>query len=156
MDVARVSSHLKQRLSDVRGSAKDELMEKRLLQIVVGLVGLIPVAAGLAGVLAGAAMLGLWGGPILDSHFRYLSGLLLGIGLAYWAAIPNIEKNGQTFGLLTLIVVIGGAARAFGALRLGLPGGAMTAALGVELIVTPLIYLWQGRVARLAQAAGRG
>jgi hypothetical protein len=55
---------------------------------------------------------------------------------------------------LTLIVVTGGFARALGMLRFGPPGGAMRAALVMELIVTPLIYLWQGRVARLAAAGG--
>jgi hypothetical protein len=125
-------------------------MERRLLQITVAIVGLVPVAAGLAGVLTGVSMLGLWGGVVLDSHYRYLSGLLLGVGLAYWAAIPAIEKEGPRFGLLTLIVVIGGFSRAIGALRHGPPGGAMSAALVVELVVTPLLYLWQARVARRA------
>jgi hypothetical protein len=32
----------------------------------------------------------------------------------------------------------------------GSSGPVMTAALGVELVVTPAIYLWQQRLARLA------
>jgi hypothetical protein len=125
-------------------------MERRLLQIVVVVVGLIPVGAGVAGLTQGSDMLGIWGGIDLDSHYRYLSGLLLAIGLAYWASIPAIEKRGDRFALLTLIVVIGGLGRALGMLRYGLPGPAMSTALGVELIVTPAIYLWRNRVARQA------
>ena len=49
------------------------------------------------------------GGSVsLDSHYRYLSGLLLGIGLGFWTAIPNIEHEGHHFRLLAAIVVVGG------------------------------------------------
>ena len=125
-------------------------MEKRWLQIVIALGGLIPVGAGLSGALLGPSMLHQIGDVALDSHFRYLSGLLLAIGLGYWTAIPNIERQGQRIGLLTLIVVGGGFCRALGMLLYGPPGGAMSAALVMELVITPLIYLWQTRVARLA------
>ena len=123
-------------------------LEKRLLQIAVAVAGLIPVFAGGAGLLLGAGMLDLWGGVDLDSHFRYLSGLLLGIGLCYWTTIPAIEREGGRFGLLTVIVVVGGLARAVGMLRNGAPGPVMSAALGVELVVTPALLLWQTRLAK--------
>src|ERR1039457_4217024 len=120
-------------------------MEKRWLQIAVALAGAVPVGAGVAGALLGPAMLGQVGDAALDSHYRYLSGLLLGIGLAYWTAIPDIERQGQRFRLLTLIVVIGGFCRALGMLQIGPPGPAMRLALVMELIIAPLLYLWRIR-----------
>jgi hypothetical protein len=125
-------------------------MEKRWLQILIALGGLIPVGAGLSGALLGPSMLHQVGDLTLDSHFRYLSGLLLAIGLGYWTAIPNIEKQGQRIGILTMIVVGGGFCRALGMLLYGPPGGAMSTALLVELGGAPLVYLWQQRVARRA------
>jgi hypothetical protein len=125
-------------------------MEKRWLQIAVALGGLAPVGAGLSGALLGPAMLGQVGDGALDSHIRYLSGLLLGIGLAFWSTIPGIERQGARFGLLTLIVVVGGFCRALGMLIWGPPGPIMSLALIMELGVTPLLYLWRERVARLA------
>ena len=125
-------------------------MERRWLQIAIALLGLIPVSAGAAGALLGPAMLNEIGDAVLDSHFRYLSGVLLAIGLGYWTAIPRIELQGERIGILTLVVVGGGFCRALGMLLYGLPGGGMTAALAVELVLAPLIYLWQVRVARLA------
>ncbi len=125
-------------------------MEKRLLQCVVAVAGLVPVGAGLTGGLFGTAMLGLDGGADLDSHYRYLSGLLLAVGLGYWSAIPGIEHKGGRFALLTLIVVAGGFFRGLGMLMDGPPGHEMSLALLMELGVTPLLYVWRERVARLA------
>src|ERR1700677_1181207 len=97
-------------------------MEKRWLQIAVAVGGLVPVGAALAGAVPGAALLNQVGDAPLDSHIRYLSGLLLGVGLAFWSTIPGIERQGSRFGMLTLIVVIGGFCRALGMLIWGLPG----------------------------------
>jgi hypothetical protein len=125
-------------------------MEKRLLQIAVAVAGLVPVGAGAAGALLGPAMQNQIGDAALDSHYRYLSGLLLGIGLLFWSTIPKIEREGARFGLLTAIVVIGGFCRALGALIMGPPGVIMSLALVMELVVTPALYLWRQRVGRLA------
>ena len=80
-------------------------IEKRALQIVVALACLVPVGAGGTGVLLGPRMLGptLAVSSDLDSHYRYLSGLLLGIGIGYLSTIPHIERHGRRFALLTAI-----------------------------------------------------
>jgi hypothetical protein len=123
--------------------------ERRMLQRVVALAGIVPVAAGSYGAVFGAALTGDTGMSVAgDSHYRYLSGLLLGIGLLFWSAIPGIERNTGRFQLLTLIVVVGGLARLGGLLITGLPALTMVAALVMELVVTPLICLWQLRVSR--------
>jgi hypothetical protein len=133
----------------------ERVLERRLLQIGVALAGLIPVGGGLAGVIWGPAITGESAHGVLDSHFRYMSGLLAAIGVAYWSAIPDIEKEGAKFTLLTLIVVAGGFARALGMLIMGPPGLVMLAALVMELVITPLLYFWQRRVQRLATARAR-
>jgi hypothetical protein len=129
-------------------------MERRLLQIAVAIAGLVPVVAGLGGALLGPALQGQVGDVALDSHYRYLSGLLLGIGLLFWSTIPAIERQGARFGLLTLIVVTGGFCRALGALIVGPPGLIMSLALTMELVVTPILYLWRQRVAGFAGVDG--
>jgi hypothetical protein len=121
--------------------------EKRALQLAILAGGFVPVLAGGAGVLAGLGMIPHAAGDAsLDSHFRYLSGLLLAIGVAFWSAVPDIERQGSRVRLLTAIVVTGGLARALGVLHEA-PGGAMRLALVMELGVTPLICLWQARIA---------
>jgi hypothetical protein len=113
----------------------------------VALGGCVPVSAGLAGVLTGGGFLETPLNAAPDSHLRYLSGLLLAIGIGFWSTIPRIAEHGARFGLLTGIVVAGGLARLLAVPLMGWPGGPMAAALLMELVVTPGLFLWQRRVA---------
>ena len=122
--------------------------EYRAFQIAIGIAGLVPVGAGLAGVLAGAGMMGASAASVgLDSHVRYLSGVLLGIGLIFWALIPTINRRKTVVRTLTLVVFVGGLGRLFGFFAQGLPDGGNTLAIVMELVVTPLLCAWQARFA---------
>lgn len=122
--------------------------EKRLLQTAIAIFALIPIGAGLAGAALGPQLAGGTVASIsLDSHFRYLSGLLVGIGLAFCSTIPSIEAHAPRFRLLTLIVFIGGLARLWSLADAGVPSMPMLGGLTMELIVTPILCLWQARVA---------
>lgn len=126
--------------------------ERRLLQLAVAFACTVPLGAGAAGVVAGPAMLETIGGrgdADLESHFRYLSGLLLGLGLAFAASIPTIERRSELFLALTTAVVVGGLARLAALAAAGAPTIAHQLALIMELVVVPLLFAWQRRVARL-------
>jgi hypothetical protein len=124
--------------------------ERRLLQIVVAVAALVPVLSGLWGVVLGLDTFGAHARLSLtgDSHVRYLSGLILAIGLAYWSTLPRIEAQGTTFRLLTALVLIGGCARLLGLLHFGAPTRGVVGALAMELLVTPSIALWRERLER--------
>ena len=131
---------------------------RRALQIAIAVAGCVPVGAGLAGILIGPGFAGLGAHGVLssadvslDSHFRYLSGLLLAIGLIFWSAIPTIEKRGMLVRALTLIVVVGGLGRALSLFELGPPDDGMRFGLVMELVITPLVCLWQRQVELQAQ-----
>ena len=125
--------------------------ERRALQVAVALASLVPISAGAAGIALGAAMVGAVGASAdTDSHFRYLSGLLLGLGIVFLASVPRIERRAARFRLLGLLVVIGGLARLLSLCLRGDPSGPSLFALVMELAVTPGLVLWQGRIARLA------
>jgi hypothetical protein len=129
-------------------------MERRLLQLAILLAALVPIFGGGAGVVLGARAFGDWPGAASDSHVRYLSGLLMAIGIAYWACVPAIERRGEIVRVLTLIVVTGGLARLAGLFVAGDPGPTMRWALVMELGVAPVIGLWQARVSQ-ARLVGR-
>ena len=130
--------------------------EKRTLQQVVAVAAAVPVVAGLFGVLFGHGITGDQNPSVsADSHFRFLSGLLLGIGLCFWSTVPSIEEKTTFFRFLTLIIVLGGLARLLGLWITGLPSLFMLLALFLELIVTPALCFWQTRVAnRYAEEVG--
>jgi hypothetical protein len=123
--------------------------QRRLLQLAIALGGCIPVADGIYGIFLGKDMFGkITASVSLDSHLCYLSGLLLGIGVAFWNFIPKIERRSKEMLLLTLIVFIGGLARLYDALFIEWPPVMMQFALMMELIVTPALCVWQRHVAK--------
>lgn len=130
-------------------SALSARTERHLLQAAIAAAGFVPVLAGLDGALLGSAMTGEGAISIaLDTEIRTLSGLLLGIGLAYWEAIPRIERHTERVRLLTGLVVLAGLMRLIAVV---FPGGATKPALfglAMELIVAPALCLWQARIAR--------
>jgi Domain of unknown function (DUF4345) len=129
--------------------------ERRALQACVAIGALLPVSAGLAGAILGTRSVETAANVSADSHFRYLSGLLLAIGLAYWSTIPAIEAKTAQVRLLTLIVFVGGLGRLLGLVIMGAPSVGMIGGLVMELVVTPALCLWQSRIARM-RLAGSG
>lgn len=124
--------------------------ERRRLQIAVCLACVVPISAGLAGMVSGVHFITPMAGLDLDSHTRYLSGLLFGLGLVFLSCVPRIEETGDRFRLAAFPVVIGGLARLFGVLMSGWPSLPMSLALIMELVVTPGLAFWQARVAKRA------
>lgn len=125
--------------------------ERRFLQAAVAIACLIPILTGVDGVLRGAAMFRhITSTADLDSHYRYLSGIFLMLGLAFASTVPRIERQGPRFRLLATMVVMGGLARALSWAIVGPPGMGHQLGLAMELIVVPLLALWQMRVGRLS------
>jgi hypothetical protein len=131
----------------------DPATERRLLQASVAVASLVPLTIGTLGMIEGPTILrGLAIPPPIDvdSHFRYLSGLLAGIGIGFVSCIPAIERRGARFRLLGLIVVLGGLGRLLSLVGAGTPGAGHQFGLAMELAVVPLMMLWQARVSRTA------
>ncbi len=125
-------------------------IERRVLQGFVATACLVPMFAGPSGIIRGAQWMA--HGPVsndLDSHFRYMSGIFTGVGLAFVSCIPGIETKAARFRMLIAFVVLGGLARLFSYVQLGPPNPGNQFGLVMELIVTPLLGVWQWRVARL-------
>jgi hypothetical protein len=128
--------------------------ERMGLQATVAVCSLVPITAGAAGLLLGPRFVG---GPDdtpdLASHFGYLSGLLLALGLGFLAMVPRIERRGLLFRSGAAIVVVGGLARLLAFAQAGPPSVAHRLALVMELGVVPALAVWQARVARQCAAA---
>lgn len=127
-------------------------LERRLLQVAIAIGCLSPMIFGLEGIVRGPAMLhGVAADSVaadLLSHYRYLSGLFFGLGLMLLSCLPRIEARTERFRWAVAAIVCGGLARLLGLALGDQPGAAHQAALGAELVLTPLLALWQTRVAR--------
>lgn len=125
---------------------------RRALQVAVAVLAGVPIAAGAAGVVLGPRFLLVdppWPAD-LDSHLRFLSGVFLAVGLAFWSCVPRIESRTGRFRLLCALVFAGGVARLASLGLAGPPSTGHLLGLGMELVVVPLLALWQARVSRAA------
>ena len=112
----------------------------------VRLACLVPLLAGGAGAVTGFGFLDTALAPAPDSHARYLSGLLFGIGLlGLWCA-QQPRARGAAFAALAFIVVVGGGARLAGWALAGVPPLSQQLPLLMELGVVPALWLWQRRL----------
>lgn len=95
---------------------------------------------------------GFWPGdgwPVnLDSHYRFLSGIFLAIGLTFWWCVPAIERRTAAFRILCLLIFTGGLGRGLSLVLAGPPATAHLVGLGFELVLVPILAWWQSRVAR--------
>lgn len=131
-------------------------MERRLLQGVLALLSLIPLL-GLALVWGGGAKLFLHGASgvipnALDNQLRYLAGVYAAaVTFNLWYAIPRVETRGLSVIIAAGAVFCGGLGRLVSMASVGNPGDpTMMGGLVLELAVTPLLVLWQRRIARTA------
>jgi hypothetical protein len=123
------------------------------LQIVLGLLSLIPLAFAVMGVMSGAVGLDPEGSPAaaLDNQFRYLSGMYVIVTLLLWSIIPEIEKHFRIAAIICTALFVGGVARFISQSSAGPGLPAQVIGMYIEL-GAPLLLVWQQAVARKARA----
>ena len=120
--------------------------ERTLLQAAIAIVCLVPLTVASVSIVRGAMWLQPQPGTDLDSHFRYLSGIFLVMGVAFLTCIPGIESKTERFRLLGAMVVGGGLARLVSLGVVGEPSPGHLLGLCIELTVVPLLVAWQTRI----------
>jgi len=133
-------------------------MNKLNLQIVMGLLAIIPVATGLLGMMGVHDPVYVAADVprivLLDTNLRFFSGVWVGLGLALWWLIPTIERQTVLFRVLWGMIFIGGIGRLLSMIMLGWPPVAFVAFTAIEIVGAPLFIWWQSRVARFASETG--
>ncbi|WP_258052202.1 DUF4345 domain-containing protein [Mesorhizobium sp. INR15] len=136
---------------------KQQTSGKTALQVIVAVLAATPVLVGLEGILSGPEFLHVmtpW--PVdLDSHFSFLSGFFLAVGIAWYSCIPDIETKTERFRLLAACTFCGGLARLLSLVTAGVPSMGHIAGLCVELLAVPVLVWWQARVANKAAENAR-
>ena len=125
-------------------------VNKLTLQIVMGLLAIIPVATGLLGLLGVAdpfyVAVGVPRIVVLDTNLRFYSGVWLGLGLALYWLLPTIERQTVLFRAIWAIIFIGGIGRLLSMTLLASPPVAFVAFTALEIVGAPLFIWWQSRV----------
>ncbi|CAF0772100.1 unnamed protein product [Rotaria sordida] len=118
-----------------------------VLQIVIGLVAIVPLFFGLNGIIRGPSMLATgYNYPIsVDSHFRYLSGLPVAMGILLLRNLPTIDRDASDLHRVSLLIFIGGLGRLWGLITVSFEVSTMVTTL-VELLLFPFLCLWQHQV----------
>ena len=120
---------------------------KKTLQIILLVLSLIPLFFAVVGIWLGA---GRWlppeaVTPAIDNQYRYLSGFYLSLAFLIWWMVPNIEKHAAPLRLLVLAIFIGGLARAFSYVSVGVPPTVNILGMALEL-GAPLILLLHAKI----------
>jgi Domain of unknown function (DUF4345) len=127
-------------------------MGELALQIVMGLLGIIPVATGLLGLLGVAdpvyVAVGVPPIVVLDTNLRFYSGVWLGLGLALYWLIPRIERQTVLFRAIWVMIFLGGIGRLLSLQLLASPPAAFVAFTALEVVGAPLFIWWQSRVSK--------
>ena len=130
-------------------------MSRRLLQVVAGVVGVLPLVTGGMSLAIGPRDLPDPGAysPMLDSNYRFYAAFWIGAGILWWRELRHIERAGPLFRYLCALFVLGGIGRLIAMLQSGSPGNGMLGALAIELVLVPALIPWQASVARAHRSA---
>ena len=134
-------------------------MSRRSLQIVSGLLGVIPVGTGVLTMMGLAdpiyAAAGLPVHALLDSNLRFLGGLWLVVGLAMFWVIPRIERETALFRALWLMIFVGGVGRLLSMALVGAPPWPFIGFTLLEIVGAPFFIVWQARLVHGAAPSGQ-
>ena len=129
-------------------------MGKRTLQITTAVMAAIPVLTGILSMFGLSdpiyASVSLPANAMLDSNLRFFGGVWLGLGMALYWLIPNIEKQTVMFRVLWGMVFLGGVGRLMSMLFLARPPVPFIAFTVIDLAGAPVFIAWQARIAQLA------
>ncbi|MFQ5639249.1 MAG: DUF4345 domain-containing protein [bacterium] len=131
-------------------------MSRRFLQIVLGVLSIIPVLSGITGMFLGIGKffdtvprtIELITYASMDSQNRYLSAIWLGYAVIVWWIIPTIERHMHLFRIMMACIFLGGLARLYSFFVIGTPKSLYFILIGLELLVPLILIPWQTYVAR--------
>jgi Domain of unknown function (DUF4345) len=125
---------------------------KRALQIVTGVLGLVPIVTGLIGMSGTSdpiyAAAGLAPLPLLDSNLRFFAGVWFGLGLAILWLVPKIDTQTVLFRAVWVMIFCGGVGRLISLILVGVPPAPFVGFIILEIVGAPFFIWWQARIAK--------
>ncbi len=130
-------------------------MSRRILQVILAIIGLIVITGSLMSVITGASdkfytvnmSNAVEGNIILDSNYRFFAGLGVGMGFIILWIIPSIEKHKIVLCLLGIMIFLGAIGRLLSIFTFGMSSIPFIIFTLLELFF-PLLIFWQGKIAK--------
>jgi uncharacterized protein DUF4345 len=125
---------------------------RKYLQRTLVALAAIPIATGALSLLLGSAVIPDAGSTAasVESELRFYSVWYLGAGVFLASLAPRIEQRGRELQAVCGLLVLGAVGRLLAIASSGRPHPLFVALLVVELVLPPVLVLWQARVARAA------
>jgi hypothetical protein len=130
-------------------------MSKILLQILTAGLALVPLLTGLAGLVLGVSELRNFSPVtthdphfVIDSNYRFFSGLWIAIGLCLMLSVRSIEYETTLFRVAWGAIFLGGIGRLVSMVAAGTPPTPFLGFTALEIIGAPLFVYWQSTLAR--------
>lgn len=133
------------------------MKSKLALQIVMGLVSLVPIGGGIRGIIQAPKHMPLnfEAASAVTAEFRFLSAVWLVAGLVIIWIIPRVEKETGAFRVVGAAIILGGLSRIISLVTLGPfhDDSSLYIFMGLEIGLTPLLLIWQTYVAKAYKAS---
>lgn len=130
-------------------------MSKLLLQLLTAALALVPILTGLAGLFMGVSELRNFSPVsthdpqfVIDSNYRFFSGLWIAIGICLMLSIRSIEYETTLFRVAWGAIFLGGIGRLVSIGLAGTPPPPFLGFTALEIIGAPLFIYWQSTLAR--------
>lgn len=122
--------------------------ERSILLSTVALLGAIPVATGILGVVGGPERAPGGGSTTasVDSEYRFVNVFWTAAGVLLWWTLRRPEERATATRAVLGLAALGGFPRLLSVARVGLPHPVFRATIALELAVVPLVIAWHARV----------
>jgi hypothetical protein len=125
-------------------------MTKKNLQIITFILALVPTITGIIGFLGindpiygeTSKMKNI----LLDSNLRFFSGVWLGLGIALFSILKNIENETKIFRIIWTCIFLGGIGRLLLILIYGIPPIPFIGFTVLEIVGAPIFIYWQNKI----------
>jgi hypothetical protein len=130
------------------GAPQSRSAGERGLQIVFAALGVTAVLTGLVDIVGGPEALPGESavGDTADNAFRFNAAFWVAFGVAALWLVPRLLAETTAVRWLAGALFLGGVARVISLIDVGEPHELFLALMGVELLLPPVIVVWQSRL----------
>lgn len=130
---------------------------RRVLLGVLAVLGIVPVATGLLGIIRGPA--GAPGGAAttasVDSEYRFVNVFWAAAGGVLWWTLRKPDTRVGVTRFVLLLAAAGGLPRLLSLHERGRPHPVFQGTIVLELVIIPLVLLWHRRVFSSSQLSAK-